>query len=264
MTAALEQDVIVYHIMKTAGTTVSRLLEEIYGADRVYIVPNHDEDPARFLRGAALSEPVVLMGHPHDKFEHWRSVHARGGRPLRMTFLRNPVERWLSCYYFLRRSRHIQRHVGRFELSVEEALLSGDARLCDNMMTKAVASLGEPRDYVAPADGADLAAAVENLGRLDVVGLSERFEVSYAMVCHALGVAPVPVKRWNVNPGNAGRGGLSAATLRAVTRHNLYDAELYLYAAKLFEARLAEIGSELKPILRRIEESPVRYMTRQD
>lgn len=252
-TIPLEQDIFFFHVMKTAGTTVVRLLEAAFGPQTTCALPTHEgADPAGYLARVTDPAPCVISGHPHHLPELWAKALARGGPHRSMTFLRHPVERVLSCYDFIRNSKFVQRHVGRFELSLDEALDSDDPRMAANMMTKALASLGRPRDYAAPATDQDLALALKHLEAMDVIGLLEEFNVSYALMAHTFGFAPTAVTPWNVNARRQKAEDLPEALAKRILADNAMDLALYTRGVKLFAERVREAESPLTELMGRI------------
>jgi len=260
----LERDIFFYHIMKTAGTTVVRLLEDAFGAEASCPLPTHaGADETAFLQKITHQGPLVVSGHPDQLFHLWERAHDRAQPRATMTFLRHPVDRYLSCYHFLTRSNYVQTRVKQFDMTLEQSLESDEPRLADNVMTKALASLGAPRDYTAPARPEDLALAVRHLRQFDFTGLLHEFETSYALLAWKFGFAPGVITRWNVNRKYPQRDELDRELARRITRRNIYDMELYNFGLELFRLQVAEAGEELAPLLAAIRTSGVTYMVRQ-
>jgi len=258
----LTNDVAFYHIMKTAGTTLARLFETIYGAERMCPLPLYQgADREAFLSGVADPSPRIFTGHPQDHFDLWERIHARPGPRTRIVFLRHPADRAVSCYHFIRDSRFVRARVGAFDLSLAEALESGDPRMADNMMTKVLASLGAPRDYAAPATPADLKLAVRHLAEMDLIGIMEDFDLSYALAAAKLGFDPVPVVKWNVNPKRDRTEDIPKEALALIVRKNVFDFELYELARTMFQSRVAEAGETIQELAGKIRQAPQTYFT---
>ncbi|MCM1565820.1 MAG: sulfotransferase family protein [Dehalobacter sp.] len=262
--ATLNKDIFFYHVMKTAGTTVVRLLEQAYGADASCPLPTHESaDPQPFFGKVSSPTPLIISGHPDQLFDLWKLAEQRSLPRAKMTFLRHPVDRYLSCYYFIRRSHYVQKHVGSFDLDLEQALSCDDRRLAGNMMTKVLSSLGTARDYREPATKQDLLQAVENLKAMDFIGLVEEFDLSYALLAHEFGFVPPCVTKWNVNAKYEGRNEISPKLERQIRIKNLFDYELYQFAVELFRARVVEAGEDLAQLLTQIKTSDRVYMVKQ-
>ncbi|WP_461208895.1 sulfotransferase family 2 domain-containing protein [Desulfocurvus sp. DL9XJH121] len=256
----LAQDIFFFHVMKTAGTTVVRLLEQAFGPEASCALPTHEgADAGPFLERVDAVRPLVVSGHPHHLFPLWERALARTGPRSAMTFLRHPVERFLSCYYFITQSNYVQTRVGRFDLSLPEALGCNDPRLARNMMTKALASLGRPRDYAAPADRADLDRALDNLEAMDFVGLAEEFAWSYALLALTFGFEPPPITSWNVNASRPGAADLDPALVERIMADNALDLALYAHGVKLFAARVEAASGDLAPVMEGLTVSDTVY-----
>ncbi len=77
----LQTDIFFYHIMKTAGTTVVRLLEEAFGPESMCSLPPHEgADETAFVARVADPSPAVVGGHPHQLFPLWELADRRRGR----------------------------------------------------------------------------------------------------------------------------------------------------------------------------------------
>ena len=105
------QDVVIsVHIPKTGGTSFRRILQDTFNGE---VVEDYDwlERPA-VLSGPALSGSDddirnalcnVRCIHGHFPAQKYKRLHeVEGIRPIFITWLRDPVERAVSAYYFLR------------------------------------------------------------------------------------------------------------------------------------------------------------------
>lgn len=259
-----EKDIYFYHIMKTAGTSVFKILEDAYGQETMCPFPTHQgaEEDA-FKEKIKAEYPLIVAGHPDHLFHLWELTDTRPNERFSMTFLRNPIDRYISCYYFLSRSKYVNKHVEEYDMSIEEAMESGHPRFSDNIMTKTLASLGTPRDYAKPASSEDFMKAVAALEQFDFIGIQEEFDLSCALLTHLLGVAPPVLVKWNVNNKYPGRQELGSEIVRRISFKNMYDLELFSIATEMFHARLAEAGDTLGTRLKEMKISDAVYKVRQ-
>ena len=94
--------VIFLHIHKAAGTTLHRIIERQYPPDQIWSFDErHDFEAFRALSEAQKEEIRMLRGHMIF------GLHEFMPRPcIYVTLLRDPVERVLSFYNYIRRNPH--------------------------------------------------------------------------------------------------------------------------------------------------------------
>ncbi|MGB6326192.1 MAG: sulfotransferase family 2 domain-containing protein [Methylocella sp.] len=106
----MNKAIISVHVPRTAGTSFAGWLESVVGSGRIVrdyadrpIDPKSEMnvDPAGFLsrHGAARQLPTGAMA-VHGHF--WAKKYERTENAIRITFLRDPIERTISHYHFWR------------------------------------------------------------------------------------------------------------------------------------------------------------------
>lgn len=226
-----ERVLISCHVPKTGGTSFRALLERCYG-DRVV-----------FLAGMESAEPIRSGAYPLLRQQHWyarvldshdlRCVSADEWWPgARFAIiLRDPVERFLS-YYFFRR-----HHCG-------QALRRGDPVETEQWLERhfpPMESLLEPfADYqtrfvaagsfFVPPDEAMLERAMVELERYDYIGFSEitdRFPAVLASDFPELSNGAMPRENQTPGAGAAWSTRVDPSLLDLVRAHHERDARLY-------------------------------------
>lgn len=106
----MQEIVVSVHIPKTGGTSFRRILEDCYGSaifedydwlKRPKVLSGTSLDASDDQIRAALKGVRCIHGHfPAQKYARLREIE--GIRPIFITWLRDPVERAVSAYYFLR------------------------------------------------------------------------------------------------------------------------------------------------------------------
>lgn len=246
--ASFKQDEVLIHlhVMKTGGTTLQRLLKRIYGDE---FCPHQVWD---LLRHEDLTQWRVYSGHMGvgiaDHIDR---------QPVFITMLRHPVEQALSLYGFWQRLSvsqpdHPASIVHRTaEQSFREWLedpLGREQKL--NGQTRALAMRYGDRD-LPYSDDVLLSLATAVLDRCAVVGLTERFDESIAMMGRVLGWAETDYANAEVAPKRPQMLDLPAETVRQMMMLQRLDFALVAYAEFLFnrqyEALFGTIASPTAP-----------------
>jgi len=178
------------HVEKTAGTTLHRVLEGYFPADR--LTPAHTSD----LMGMTIDEIGrydAISGH----FDYRASQMIPASRVIRLSMFRDPVRRLISFYRFHRAHPREARADNEFvalahalppDRFFEQPALLSSART-NNAYLRTFGTSHDEDPSAAMDDGA-LAAAVdlarERIRGLDALGVSERMVDSIGMVCRAL------------------------------------------------------------------------------
>lgn len=227
------------HIGKTAGTSLQESLFETMSDAAIFhdSITNFDTvSPAEI----AINDLVI----GHYTFQHVAKL-----RPDRFlfTFLRDPVDRVVSNYYFLRAGSPVSHYSARAlqaarQMTLREFCLCEDpgVRLVtENHQAKALAYDVRP-ELQHTID--DLAAqANRNLAAFDFIGLVEYFSESVAALSEEIGLA-LPVKRSNVTELRARQPRPSAEDVALIRSLNAVDTALYAKARERFERTVLRSG----------------------
>ncbi|USN99797.1 MAG: sulfotransferase family 2 domain-containing protein [Phycisphaeraceae bacterium] len=223
--------IVFLHIPKTAGTTLKSVLEQAYAGYEIVFLRNFGGEIEAFARRPAAERAKYALATAHIPWGGQSLIPK--ARPL--TMLRDPVERFLSVYYYNARAPEALHHKaiseGGLSLAdvVERGLLAGEY----NLMT---AMLRHPK-----AEGGRQAfeSAKQNLAQC-VFGLSERFEDSVGLFRRALRWPEVAWESRNVSVGRPKSEQIDPALLDRIRRETELDRALYEFGAGLFESRLKE------------------------
>lgn len=228
-TPAKAQPLVVFvHIRKTAGKSLRQLLYRQYTRRRTLLVKNYFTQAERsetFVRDLAASPPAHLrVAHGHMLF--WPDYSWPEGTEF-FTMLRDPVERTISHYYWLRaRNDKLQKSLG-------DAV--SDGSIGDNLQTRVLSAMMPPFGEL-PREALDLAS--ERLERFSVVGLTERFDESVVLLTRTLGWRRMVYTRENATPNRKSRDEISEEELELIRRHNALDLELYAAARRHFKKQV--------------------------
>ena len=224
--------VIFVHIPKTAGMAFWKVIQRSFPASQIYdlkkknlkrIIPELGELSSRKPPGVS-----VITGHqPYG-------LHTALAAPFTYaTMLRDPVERLLSFYYYVREQ---PKHPLHEPVTSGALTLLDVARIEANRQTRMLA--GRRRDETGEDDLALAKLHLET--HFTLAGFVERFEESIALMQWLLGWPFRPYTPENVT-GRRGRAdSLTPGELRAIRACNEMDFELCEFAARRFDRLLAE------------------------
>jgi len=239
------------HIPKTAGSTMHGILWSLYGNAQVYFSthrhrhPEYMEALTKRLQNPSHSLKVIVS---HTGF----GFHERLPGSYHydhFTFLRNPVERVISQYYF-----QIQRGQLDAATSLETFVREDLGRSC-NVQTAFMSglelkhNLGEitlSRDLYTEAL---LEKAKAGLHRQTAIGLTERFDESLLLFKKVFGWKSIRLfyVRRRIGWLRRERPPVSEQLLELIRRYNALDLELYRYGRTLYARQLAEHFADGKP-----------------
>ena len=240
------------HVPKSAGTTLNRLIEWEYPLFEMYSV-----DPVLFRWSRAR-----LWRLPQRRLKRFRvfkghmpfGLHQILPQPATyITVMRGAVERVISAYYFM---SNYKLHPNYWKFRREDWTLEDFVRRSprENVQTKMIAGV----DYDEPCTAEILAKAKENLRYFSVVGITERFEESLALMKLRFGWKLESYSSFNVTRTRPKKRDLPQSTLDLITERNRFDIELYECAAKLFEEAIDKNAAEVRRVVGQLEAARIQ------
>jgi hypothetical protein len=232
-------DFLVIHVMKTAGTSLRRMLIDGLGPAAVY--PN-DDDLAALPKGwypspSDLAEQVAA-GHHHGArlivgHVPYVLADALPHRPLTVLLLRDPIARAVSMMDHRRAGSKRRRTATYTELLADEGFVANQLR---DYQTKMLAfdDLDECAESVntpLPIDDARFARALDRLAAVDVLGVVEDLPAFTRRLEVIAGIRPGPERTDNRRRGE--RDPLGEDVRRRLTELTARDAVLYQRALEL-------------------------------
>lgn len=254
---AVGESVIFLHVPKTAGTTLNRLIEWEYPVREMYSV-----DPVLFKwSGAHLRKlPAsrlrkIRMFKGHMLF----GLHEILPQPATyITVLREPVDRVLSAYYFM---RTYKLHPLYWKMRRENWTL--DDFIHRSQRTNVQSKIIAGAEYEKPCTEEIAARALANIDQhFSVVGLSERFEESLALMKLRYGWKLSSYSSFNITRSRPKKRDLPQATLDLIVQKNSFDVTLYEVAAKRFEEAVQKNAAEVSRLTGELEAAKERTQDR--
>jgi hypothetical protein len=229
--------VIFLHIPRTAGTTLHNIIERHYPSEVVYSFGSDAHASARELESMPLAQRSkirMLKGHlPYG-------VHdLLSGPSTYFTLLRDPVERAISLYYYVKRvSQHPLHEHLVYCGNMKNFFESGRIRMSDNGQTRLVSGVWDDVPFGEMGEEF-LKQAKKNLEvSFSLVGLTCHFDETLLLLRHIFGWQDLLYKRKNVTRGRPCKNDLCAETLSLLYDLNELDLRLYEYGRKLFWAQV--------------------------
>ena len=219
------------HIPKTAGGTLNSLIHRFYPKERIYRYEWGEEARLKFeaLPVEAKNELDAIYGHLYF------GIHSHLKRPyFYVTFLRDPIERLISAYYFIKERPHHPQYATTLNLSLREFYEQGyGGKEQDNGQTRI---LSGQYDIDTLCNSEMLELAKRHLKeQVQVVGITERFDESLLLISkHLNWNLPLYYER-NVASKRPQKSEIPSDTLAFLQKYNEYDIELYTYACDLFD-----------------------------
>lgn len=233
------------HVPKTAGTTLRSILVDVYGPDRIlngYQYPSLVSAAAyvNSLDETSRSNAEIFASH----LEFGLHRHLSGNSQY-ITILRNPIDRVLSTYYFMKGGGGLEPHPalrGRSDITLVDFVRSGIVGEIDNGLVRIVSGHNTHARTGSITD-VELDIAKQNLRTNFVaIGFTERFSESLVLISSKLGWDRTPLYRSeNITPIRDSIDHIPEDAARAIEELCRLDVELYTYAMQLYEADISRL-----------------------
>jgi hypothetical protein len=226
--AAAGDRLLFLHIPKTAGTALRELFAAWFGEDRV----------TRNLAATPLREALVRHARRDVICGHLTTEHGDVLPSDRacVTVLRDPVDRFLSYFYFRKfdaAQSPIDPRVRQLELEAYVDSLGVPDRPELNLQTTMLYPLGTDAQSIVPWDDR-VAAAMRALDRFDHVGVQEELEDFACMLGARFGRSGDALRRANVTSRRQAAADVPARTRLRLQELLQYDIAVHEHALALF------------------------------
>ena len=236
------------HIQKTAGTSIVNLARNEYDPNQV--VSHGDYLNGCSERDCSLDSIVNVRGLSPKEFSNKSFVSGHFGfdfaKPLlngrySFTFLRDPIERILSYYYFCRTRDPLEYEIYSLTqvLTLDQFLILGldrpsiKAQIWNNQAWQLASGYGSSNGINIWSYSPEkiLELAIQHLDDFSYIGFAETFEKDRDHILKALGIVP-PLEKVvsNANPNRPKANDLPESSLNLLNELTYLDRELYKVA----------------------------------
>ena len=275
---AQQKALIFLHVPRTAGTTLSMTIERQFSAKAVFpgtLSVRRTRRTFRVLLGKRHTVDQIMREFGGLSEDHRRKIkylhgHVSFGvhtdllRPsVYVTMLRDPVDRTISLYYFLRRSPDIAYYDQIRTMSLRDFVSdTGPHSVVRNAHVRQIS--GPDIDVPLLSDALEIAK--ENLRKHFVmVGLTDRFNESLLLLARTFGWKWRDLlysRRYQVGKNRPLQDRIPQNALDLVRRCNELDIELYRFAQRMFEESVREQGDTFSQELQAFERQLSSFQSR--
>jgi len=225
------------HLPKAGGTTLYHIINRNHLSNSIFHIEATDLEKSlkaySELSKKEKDDLKCIKGHfPFG-------IHQKLGKaPKYFTMLRNPVERIISHYYYVRNNRnhYLYEQVKEGNISLYDYVASDISHELENGQTKLIAG-----DESVKCDQELYEEAKFILNKYFIaVGILEYFNLSLILYKKKLGWKRINYKKRNVTRSKPSLEEIDEKTINIIEEKNKFDIYLYDYVEKLFWKNIYE------------------------
>ena len=233
---------IFFHLPKTGGTTMHAILRRQYRSETIFRTnPEEHWESLRIFRELSEKEKSkyrLITGHMrfgiHEDIKNLSFY---------ITFLRDPIQRIVSYYYYILsyRNHYLHQEIKSKNMSLIDVLESGIAREFENSQTRRIAGYARTPYGCPPDDMFEL--AIDHIEKyFPVIGLTERFDESLILMSNFCRWKLPYYTKLNTGKIKPTRQNISDETFDTIKKFNELDIQLYEYTNRKLEQQILDFG----------------------
>jgi len=245
------------HVPKTAGSSLTRIVLAQYNKEQIFAteIGRLKASIEEFKTSPESLRVRYRLVYGHMTF----GLHSWLPQPASyLAMLREPIDRVVSLYYYLRESpgHHLYDYVTGNQVTLEEYVSSGITSATDNQMVRLISGGADQPVALYDHGGVPfgevsrtlLDQAKKNLvEHFSVVGLTEQFDRSVELMATVYGWNVSAYERVNVTKKRPAVRDLPRRTRKLIERHNELDLELYEFARQQFKRLCSQHLGKRRP-----------------
>ncbi|RFU64592.1 sulfotransferase family 2 domain-containing protein [Bacillus sp. V59.32b] len=242
MTEPTKNVLIHLHMPKTAGTTLNSIIKKNYTQNEIIdLYESFKDHQAVVQRLESLNLEGVKCLNCHLSF----GIHQHLSEPsLYITMLREPIDRVISEYYFIRHTPHHGLHEKVMKMELLEY-----QREANNMNKQSKIVLGFP--LTGDIGLNDFEKGKKNIKKhFAFIGITELFNETIYLMQKQFDWWTIHYRKKNITRNRPEIKALPEHIIQELKRNNEVDYALYSYAKQLLEEKLARLDAQSKEDLK--------------
>ena len=194
----MDQKIIFLHIGKTAGTTFNSIIDRNFDESEIFrfyeISSDQYVEKFKSLPKERANKIKIIAGHFNFGLHRYIPESCKY-----ITFLRNPLERVISYYYYALRNTSHRHHRDLKKLTLQDFAESQTLLHVDNFQVRQISGLTLEEVPIGQCSEEILKIAKRNIvEHFSVVGISEQFDESLMLLNFEMGWKFPLYKKMNV------------------------------------------------------------------
>jgi hypothetical protein len=225
---------------KTGGTTLKNIIKRNLQPSTNYDIYQNHQQREQTLKAISHKPVSCIQGHfPFGIHQYFTNLSTY------ITMLREPTQRIISEYYFIRNNpRHNLYH------KVNSISLEDYQRQPQNMNLQTRLISGQINH---PVTNVDLEKAKQNIEQyFSVVGLTEMFNESIYLMKRKFGWTNIQYRKQNITKKKPTIDKLPTKTISSITEHNHFDIKLYYFAKQILTGQINNLPPKSKRELNKL------------